>query len=359
MVTGAVLPPATSWGFDLRQEPASAHGSPAASPLRATPHTPLNNSNNMTPTHAGTKRKHPVYPADDSDGEMDEDSDDSTRRIASASINNNNNNSTTSNMSTPRHFASTHQHQHQHNNHHHHSQAKRARMMTSTFGNDAPGQTLPPHRLLESLDLKGLQQLVTSLCERHPDLFPEVVAMAPRVTVATAVDVLRTKLAAVKDNMPYKSDPEGDYAYLRVKPYLNEFHSALEDYVRHFLPPGESQPSNTLAFLDEATCLVHALPSWSNPLNSHQRYAAYDDLAQAWAMAIKEAVKRPAGALALAQGQWEQRIARHNESAGNRLKVAVNTINQELSWVNGTPSAPLSPAHASSPMRSSTPQLWC
>jgi protein Cut8 len=327
MVSGAVLPPATSWGFDLRNDEST--GAAAAAQRATTPSTSQLVAPSSSNLHSGgIKRKQHAYSVDDGDSEMDEDSDDGIRQRVMAT------------PSRPQH-------------HHHHS-AKRARISHST------SQTLPPQRLLESMDLKGLQLLVTSLCERHPDLVGEVAGMAPRVTVATAIDVLRSKLAAVKHNMPYKSDPTGDYAYLRIKPHLNEFHSALDDYLRHFLPPGESQPSNSLAFLDEATTLVHETPLWSNPINCHQRYAAYDDLAHAWALVIKEAVKRPAGVLALSQGQWEQRIARHNDNAGNRLKVALNTIQQELAWVNGSPS-PFSPAtRTSSPIhRSATPQLWC
>jgi protein Cut8 len=194
------------------------------------------------------------------------------------------------------------------------------------------GRHLPISRVVESLDRKGLQNLIEAICQSHPYLVSELTGLAPKVTVTTSVENLKNHLHAVYSALPYKGDQRGDYAYLRVRPHVEEFLSALSDYTVNFLPPQESQPSNSLEFLDIATELLNQLPEWSNPLNNHHRNMAYQDLSTAWTVAIKEVIKRSNG-LGLAHGNWEDKLCKHNANCGDRLKDAVKCIQDELSWL--------------------------
>lgn len=208
---------------------------------------------------------------------------------------------------------------------------KRARVVNGNHG-------LPISRLIETLDRKGLQSLIESACQANPAVASEISSMAPRITVSSAIEILKSHLETIYSQMPYaagrgQSDSRSDYVYLRVKSYIDEFLSAFADYTTHFLPPNESQPSNTLAFLDSATHLLHNLPTWTSGINNHQKNMAYEELNSAWILATKEASKKANG-LGLAHGGWEHKLAKHNEESENRLKHAVNYMNQELSWLN-------------------------
>ncbi|ANB13965.1 Sts1p [Sugiyamaella lignohabitans] len=233
--------------------------------------------------------------------------------------------------------------------------SKRARTHT------AMGHPLPIGRILESLDKKNLRSIIENLCQTHPYLVGEISNLAPRITVSTAIEHLKNLLSAVYNSLPFKGDQRGDYAYLRVRPAVEEFLSALSDYTSNFLPPTESQPSNTLAFLDSATDLLHQLPVWSNPVNNHHQWVCYDDIASAWIVAIREASKR-AGGLGLVHDGWQVKLDKHNEKSDDRLKDAVACIRNELSWLNSNNdeanSTPKQNIFSIYNPHSQTPSMW-
>lgn len=195
------------------------------------------------------------------------------------------------------------------------------------------GRPLPISRLVETLDKKALEKLVTSLVNTRPDVGPLVLSLAPIISVATALEVLKRKLEAIYLGIPYKGDQHGDYAYLRVRPGIDDFLATLSDYTAHFLPPNEPQPSNSLAFLDSATMLLHKLPTWTTQANNHARTVAYDRISSAWILALQEASKRANG-LGIAYGGWQHKLDQHNEMCGNLLVSAVNFLRQALRWVS-------------------------
>lgn len=286
MVISAVLPPSTGWGFQY------SSASVPATPEKHEMINPFTTQQVQTEPRLSHKRKN------HSPDRIDVDHSDEERFNRP--------------MATP-------------------TRSKRARMSN---GHGLHG--LPISRLIETLDRKGLQNLIESACQANPAVAAQISATAPRVTVDSAVQNLRSYLQAVYTHLPYTGkggDDRNDYAYLRVRGYIEEFLSAFADYTSHFLPPNESQPSNTLAFLDNATSLLHNLPVWTDGINNHQRNMAYEELNSAWIFAIKEASKKANG-LGLAHGGWEHKLARHNEASNNRLQSALNYLNQELSWLN-------------------------
>ncbi|VVT45754.1 uncharacterized protein SAPINGB_P000874 [Magnusiomyces paraingens] len=195
------------------------------------------------------------------------------------------------------------------------------------------GRPLPVARLVETLDKKALETLVTALVHARPDMAPAIHALAPAVSVASALTALSAKLETIFLGLPYKGDQAGDYAYLRVRPAIDDFLAALADYTAHFLPPNETQPSNSLAFLDAATMLLHKLPTWASPENNHARTVAYDRIAAAWVLALQEAEKRANG-LGLAYGGWQHKLDNHNELSGQLLTPAASYLRNALRWMN-------------------------
>lgn len=194
-------------------------------------------------------------------------------------------------------------------------------------------RSIPVSRLVETLDKKSLETLINTLVQARPDLAHQIVSIAPTVTVSTALEALRDMLAQIYHGLPYKGEQDGDYAFLRVKHAIEDFLSALSDYTSHFLPPNEQQPSNSLAFLDAATMLLHRLPNWQSPQNNHLKQVAYDRIAEAWVITLKEASKKANG-LGLAYGGWQQKLDQHNEMSHGLITPAVNCLKYELRWVN-------------------------
>ncbi|KAK9362259.1 Cut8 six-helix bundle-domain-containing protein [Lipomyces starkeyi] len=209
-----------------------------------------------------------------------------------------------------------------HNSAHHHSASKRART-------EIIGRPLPLSRQLESLSAQALKAIICSLADKHAYLVNEVSSMAPTPTVSSSLELLARHLDRISSAFPYKGDPAGDYAYIRVRPHITEFLDAVSDYTPHFLPPREQQVGNCLQFLDGVTSLVHRLPEWRADANNALKHAAYDELSRAWSLAVREALKRANG-IVLEYGGWREKIAKHNESAAGRLQSAVDAVDQGL-----------------------------
>jgi len=204
-------------------------------------------------------------------------------------------------------------------------------------GNEVTGRPLALPRLLETLDVQSLRTVLQSICERHPDIGSEVVASAPRPSVAAALDVLAQYQEKLRDSFPFGGNSGSDYAYNRVKQALTELIDALIDFTPHYLPPNEQQASVSLNFLDSATKFVHELPEWESQSHKHHKDNAYDEISRAWALVISEASKK-GGGFQLHSGGWDQILAKHNEHAGGRMQVAVNALGSNLGWMSGNSS---------------------
>ena len=163
------------------------------------------------------------------------------------------------------------------------------------------------------------------MCSRHPDLATEVEHSAPRPSVSSALAVLRNYEKSLHSAFPFGGDPGSDYAYNRVRQHLLSLLDALQDFVPHFLPPHETQATQSLQFLDGATEIIHALPDWHSFQNQIHKQNAYDEIAAGWAMAVREAAKR-AGGMQLVYGGWDQKIKEHNGRARGRLQEAVDEL---------------------------------
>lgn len=361
MGLNAVLPPRTSWGFQFQTNSAASKDvAPDASAIVPTAQNfaPATNSlstnsaalhfSNLFVSKPAVKRKHSMDDSDDDnlDGSNTDESDDNDDSSVTAlsyhtmSLPMNNSNirrssaltkqasNINSNTSSSSKFNST------------------TRTHNPSFNNSAPlkvnkrarfqrvvGRSLPVSRLVETLDKKALEALITSLVQARPDLTQHVLSLAPTVTINTALEALREKLEQIYHGLPYKGDQSGDYAYLRVKPGIEDFLNSLTDYTSHFLPPNEQQPSNSLAFLDAATMLLHRLPQWQTPENNHSKQVAYDRISEAWVLALQEASRRANG-LGLAYGGWQHKLSQHNEMSNGLLTSAVNCLKCELRWLN-------------------------
>ena len=160
------------------------------------------------------------------------------------------------------------------------------------------------------------------MCSHRPELATEVEHTAPRPSVASALVVLKNYQETLHSAFPFGGDPGSDYAYNRVRQQLLSLLDALQDFVPHFLPPHETQATHSLQFLDGATEIIHALPDWHSFQNQMHKQNAYEEIAGAWALAVKEAAKR-AGGMQLVYGGWDQKMKEHNARAGGRLQEAV------------------------------------
>ncbi|CDO58080.1 hypothetical protein DV451_000830 [Geotrichum candidum] len=185
---------------------------------------------------------------------------------------------------------------------------------------------LPISRIIETMDRISLENLVTTLCQHNPGLSNQISALTPAITVSSALECLRSKLETVFLGLPYKGDQQGDYAYLRVKPAIEDFLAAFADYLEHFLPPNESQLSNSLAFLDSATTLLWRLPVWNNAINNHSKKVMFEQLAQAWIVTFQEVAAASATGLGLGYEMWVQKLRMHHEIT-MELGVAVEFLN--------------------------------
>lgn len=208
----------------------------------------------------------------------------------------------------------------------------------------SPRQTLPTKRVIESLSRKGMEELIIKLCEKHgPEMANEVSMLAPKVTVAVALENLKSYYETVCSAFPYRVNQQSDYAFYRVKPHLDDFYAALVDYTVYFLPPQESQSSNSLAYLDGATRLLTELPEWDNPVHNHSKHSMLDEFSSAWVVALKEASKSSNGLGLMFQHGWERKLEAYNDVAHNRLAGALAYLRQELEWTDDMPSTSSSP----------------
>ncbi|MCJ1312812.1 Tethering factor for nuclear proteasome sts1 [Agyrium rufum] len=196
------------------------------------------------------------------------------------------------------------------------------------------GRPLTLPRLLETLDAESLRAILKTLCDRHPAVTPEVVATAPRPNVASTLNVLKTYEETLRSSYPFGGNSTSDYAYNRVRPALQAILDALTDFTPHFLPPNETQANQSLNFLDGATDIIHRLPEWDSYQNNLHKQNAYDEIAKAWAIVLREAATR-GGGFQLQYGGWDQKLAKHNEIAKGKMQEAVEEMGNVLGWMGG------------------------
>ncbi|KAI9789705.1 MAG: Tethering factor for nuclear proteasome sts1 [Peltula sp. TS41687] len=194
------------------------------------------------------------------------------------------------------------------------------------------GRPLSLPRLLETLDLDALRTVIQSLCDRHPEVSSEIVNLAPRPTVEAALEVLLKYESTFRSSFPFGGSTSSEYAYNRVRQALLNLLNALGDFTPHFLPPNEPQTFTSLRFLDGATNVIHRLPAWDNAAQNHHKNLAYEEMAKAWALVVREAAKRGAG-IQLQYDGWDQKLAKHNEQAQGRMQSAMNELRSHLGWM--------------------------
>lgn len=197
------------------------------------------------------------------------------------------------------------------------------------------GRPLSLPRLLETLDTDSLRSVLQSMCDRHPELVSEVVHTSPRPSVSSSLQVLGGYQSSLQSAFPLGGNASSDYAYNRVRPHLSNLLDALNDYTPHFLPPNEPQTSTSLSYLDGVTDIIHRLPRWDTPQHNLDKEAAYEEIAKAWVLVIREASKR-GGGIQLQYGGWDQKLAKHNQTAGGKLQDAVNELSSGLGWIGGS-----------------------
>jgi protein Cut8 len=207
------------------------------------------------------------------------------------------------------------------------------------------GRPLPLPRLLETLGADDMRNLLQSICQRHPDIGNEVVSTAPRPSIQSTLEVLAKYESAFQAAFPFGGRSSSDYAYNRVRQQLLELLDSLKDFTPHFLPPNEQQPATSLAFLDGATDIIHRLPDWDTYQHNRHKQEAYEEMAKAWAIVIREAAKK-AGGIQLQYGGWDQKIAKHNEVSHGKMQEAVNELRGGLGWMGAEASNPATGASA-------------
>ncbi|KAK4241014.1 hypothetical protein C8A03DRAFT_30854 [Achaetomium macrosporum] len=208
-------------------------------------------------------------------------------------------------------------------------------------GGDMSGRPLSLPRLLETLDNAQLRTVLQTICERHQDIGQEVVASAPRPSVASALQVLGEYQEKLRAAVPF-GQSSSDYVYFRVKQPLVALVDAISDFTPQFLPPVEQQAGVSLQYLDAVTKVIHDLPDWESQQYRHHKDNAYDEISGAWAVVITEAAKR-GGGIILHRGGWDQRLAKHNQQSGGKLEQAMNAMSTEVGWIgsNSNANAPL------------------
>ena len=212
------------------------------------------------------------------------------------------------------------------------------------------GRPLPLPRLLETLSADEMRNLLQSICQRHPDIGNEVVSTAPRPSIQSTLEVLLKYESAFQAAFPFGGRSSSDYAYNRVRQQLIELLESLKDFTPHFLPPNEQQSATSLEFLDGATDIIHRLPDWDTYQHNRHKQEAYEEMAKAWAIVIREAAKK-AGGIQLQYGGWDQKIAKHNEASGGKMQEAVHELQGGLGWMGAespNPAMGSSPADAMS-----------
>ncbi|KAK3072403.1 Tethering factor for nuclear proteasome sts1 [Teratosphaeriaceae sp. CCFEE 6253] len=218
------------------------------------------------------------------------------------------------------------------------SNTRRASKRTRTGA--AVGRPLALPRLLETLSAHEMRQLLQNVAEQHPELQREIVSAAPRPSVESTLSVLSRYEADFREAFPLGNRPTSDYTYNRVRQHLCQLIDALRDYTPHFLPPQEPQAIVSLNYLDAVTNTLHRLPDWDSYQHHRHKNEAYDEIAKAWALVIREASKR-AGGFHLQFGGWDQKLVEHNQKSGGKLEEAVNELRLALGFMQaGSSSSP-------------------
>ena len=208
-----------------------------------------------------------------------------------------------------------------------HRNVKRTR--TGTAG----GRPLALPRLLETLSVDQMRQLLQNVCDEHPELQQDIVKQAPRPSIESTLSVLGRYEHDFREAFPL-GNTTSDYAYNRVRGHLLQLIDALRDFTPHFLPPHETQTVCSLKYLDSVTDVIHRLPDWDTYQHQRHKSDAYDEIGKAWALVIREAAKR-AGGFTLQFGGWDQELMEHNQKSQGRLEEAVNEMRASVGNVQG------------------------
>jgi protein Cut8 len=200
------------------------------------------------------------------------------------------------------------------------------------------GRPLALQRLLETLSADQMRQLLLNVCDQHPQLQHEIVTKAPRPSVESTLSVLQRYETAVRQSFPLGNRPTSDYAYNRVRQHLLQLIEAVKEYTPHFLPPHETQDGLSLAYLDSVTSMIHRLPDWDTLQHQRHKNEAYDEIAKAWALVIREACKR-AGGFHLQFGEWDHKLVEHNQKSGGKMEEAIHELKVALGFTQASGSA--------------------
>jgi len=206
-----------------------------------------------------------------------------------------------------------------------HRSIKRTRTAVSA------GRPLDLPRLLETLSADDMRNLLQNICDQNPLIAHEVVTKAPRPSVESTLAVLQKYEAAFKESFPFGNRPSSDYTYNRAHRPMMQLIDALKDFTPHFLPPNETQPTVSLAYLDAVTQIIHGIPEWDTYQHNRPKHEAYEELSHAWALAIHEGAKR-GGGFHLQFGGWDQKLLKHNEESGGKMQDAVNELRASVGW---------------------------
>lgn len=71
--------------------------------------------------------------------------------------------------------------------------------------------------------------------------------------------------------------------------------------------------------------MIHRLPDWDTYLHQRHKDEAYDEIAKAWGLVIREAKKR-AGGFHLQFGGWDAKLVEHDKMSGGKMEVAVEDL---------------------------------
>jgi len=211
------------------------------------------------------------------------------------------------------------------------------------------GRPLALPRLLETLSAEDMRNILRQVCDRHPEIGAEVASTAPRPSVQSALDILSKYESTLRAAFPFGGSQTSEYAYNRVRQQLMDVLDALKDYTPNFLPPNEAQAGTSLSFLDGVTNLIHRLPNWDSYQYNRHKAEAYEEIAKAWALVIREAAKK-GGGIQLQFGGWDQKLAKHNEMSGGKMEEAMNELHTSLGWMGNNGAAETSgPGGANDP----------
>ena len=216
------------------------------------------------------------------------------------------------------------------------------RIIKRTRTNTAVGRPLGLSRLLETLSAEQMRQLLQDICDDRPELQHDIVSKAPRPSIECTLSILHKYENAFRSAFPLGNRPTSDYAYNRVRQHLLQLIEALREYTPHFLPPHETQDELSLTYLDAVTNMIHRLPEWDTFQHRRHKNEAYDEIAKAWSLVIREATKR-AGGFHLQFGGWDRKLVEHDQKSGGRLEEAVNALKTALGFMqygSGGPSVP-------------------